>query len=288
VRPLRALAGGLGAALARPHLLAVLALVDLGIALVAVAPSYAALDRALSTRADAFQLASGLDFFAWLDVRAASPGALGTWPYALAAALLVSWVWSALSAAGWLSAARSEGFFAGIGRHGFRFLRLAAALALALVGLEIGRRALAAPIDAWAERSTSEVLAFVANRSVDVVHGVFVLLILAASDVAKARIASGDRRFVLGALASAAGFAIRRPMTAVGVGLAGAALQTALVFASGAATDGTLGPTQAGFFVPLLLGQVAIALRIAVRAGTLLAYSRMSEADLASRSAVRD
>lgn len=288
MKALRALVSGIGAALARPHLCAVLALCDLCVALVAVAPSYSALSASMSRRADASALARGFDFVAWLDLGTANPGALAAWPWAMAAAIAVGWTWGAVAAGGWLYAAARKPFLEGVGRLGLRFLRLGAIVALVIFGLEAARAALAAPVERFADRSTSETLAGGAQLGLAAVHGLAVIFVLCVSDVAKARIHAQDRRFVLRAFLSASWFALRNPGSTLSVGLAGAALQAGLLFAAGVATDRTLGPSAAGFWLPLLLGQVFVALRIAVRAGTLLALARVSGADVAARAEIRE
>lgn len=279
MKALNALGRGIGAALVRPGLLAVLTLGDLAVALVAVAPSYAALDAALSRRTDTPALARGFDFVAWLDVLSAQPGARAAWPYAMAAALVFAWIWGALSAAGWLSADARRGFWAGMGQYGLRFARLALGVGGGLVALEMGRGLLARMVTRWAAESTSAPTAFAATTGVAVLHGLLVLWLLTVSDVAKVRIRAEDRRSAFLAFFAALGWVVRRPLSTLGLSLVGAGLQLALLFAAGIATDETMGPTLAGFLVPFGVGQVFVAVRIAVRAGTLLGLARLYEGE---------
>ncbi|MHC5059254.1 MAG: hypothetical protein ACYTKD_31760, partial [Planctomycetota bacterium] len=186
------------------------------------------------------------------------------------------WVWGALCAAGWLSAASNRGFLRGIARHGPRFLRLAVLVGLALWGLEALREVVASWIDRWGGRLTNEWVSLGASLGVMALHGLLVLLLLGASDVAKASLHAEGRRSAVRALGVGLRFLMRHPVAIGTVVVLGAALQALVLFAAGVSTDLTLGATLAGFWAPLVLGQVFVAFRIALRAGTLLALARMA------------
>jgi len=177
---------------------------------------------------------------------------------------------------------RTHGFFAASGVYFFRFARLAV-LAGAAYWLLVGY------LHPWlfdtkfrdftrglpAERS-----AFWWQLAFYAVFGLLILAVNVVVDYAKIRMVVEDRRSAVGALLAALRFVARRPGRVIGLYLLNSLVFLLLVAAWSAAAPG-VGGTGVGMWLALVVGQIYLLARFAIKLHFLASQTALFQASLA-------
>jgi hypothetical protein len=306
----RALAGGLGAALASPRLLALLWLV----LLVAALPAGIAIEESIHAAIGASRvdesLRQGLDL-AWVDEYASRArgleGSLGpsivgrgavfdnlesvfsgalfldTRTVAFGAAYALVWLFLLGGALDRFARRERQLVLAPFMAAGARFFPRLLRLAVVSGLLYFGIYRFARWLFPWIERLTRNLTA---ERQVLLAHLAGALLVVALLALvnlvfgyAKIAVVYEGRRSALGALVRAAGFIARHPTKAVGLYLALALIALAVVGAYALLAPGSGQSSVFGIALAFLLGQLYLIARLATRLAFFAAQMRLYESD---------